>query len=120
MVMYKKPWIIETDDLAEGIYAASGAESITWTAGSKSVYSSDNGQFAFNISLPAAYVNKHIKLTVIFDRQITNAWGMNANPSINGTTAILNIWSAPETGTITAAVPSSEVNIVSISADLIN
>ncbi len=113
--MYRKPVIIQTEDLAEGVYTASGTGSVVWNK--KSINSwTGAAQVTFTITIPADYSNQHIKVSVVFDQAPTNAWGSVSNLVRSGETINYDIYidNAPASHEITAEVNGSDVNIVSV------
>lgn len=113
--MYRKPVIIQTEDLAEGVYTASGTGSAVWNKKSTD-YDSWNkiAQVTFTITIPADYSGQHIKVSVVFDQAPTNAWGQVSGLARSGETINYDIYNAPASHAITAVVNGSDVNIVSV------
>lgn len=60
--MYRKPLILENEDLAESVFAASGASKITFTRLSTSKEWPGGGYVHFEASIPTEYQGKHIKI----------------------------------------------------------
>ena len=115
--MYRKPVIIQTEDLAEGVYTASGTGSAVWYKKSTEYNKWNNiAQVTFTITIPADYSGQHIKVSVVFDQAPTNAWGSVSNLVRSGETINYDIYidNAPASHEITAEVNGSDVNIVSV------
>ncbi|MDD6789508.1 MAG: hypothetical protein PUE04_05340 [Lachnospira sp.] len=111
--MYRKPVIIQTEDLAEGVYTASGTGSVVWNK--KSINSwTGTAQVTFTITIPADYSGQHIKVSVVFDQAPTDAWGSVSDLARSGETVNYDIYNAPVSHDITAVVNGSDVNIVSV------
>jgi hypothetical protein len=117
--MYRKPVIIETEDLAEGVYAASGSGSVTWAPGTKNTWPGGEN-VNFTVSIPSQYVGKHVKLTVTFDQAVSGAWGLDASATLNGSVLTLEHWNVPQTGTVTVSQNSNaDIQITSIKIELV-
>lgn len=119
--MYRKPVIIQTEDLAEGVYAASGSsesQNVSWVRGTHTIWNATSGQVDFTLSIPSQYVGNHVKLTIVFDQTLSGAWGengLNGQNSVNGKTLTLDISTAPQSGTVFAQYnAASDVTITSI------
>ncbi|RKI42574.1 hypothetical protein D7V86_12895 [bacterium D16-51] len=123
MSTYQKPVATLIDTTAEGVYMASGD-----TASSGGVTASfskkneqnwgESGQTDFDVTLKGK-LGKPIKLTVTFDKEITNAWGGGANCEISSPKAIFNIHSPSEKFEISVqgktglSVKDSSVEVIS-------
>ena len=99
MSTYQKPVATLIDTTVEGIYMASGdadSSGISASFTKKNEQSwGETGQTDFDVTLKGK-LGKPIKLTVTFDKEITNAWGGSANCEISSPKAIFNIHSPSE------------------------
>ncbi len=113
--MYKKPVVIETEDLAEGVYTASGSGNATATK-EKIEYNpwSKQATVTFTVTIPSESIGQHIKVTVVFDQAPVNAWGSVSDLIRNGETINYEVYSASASHDITAVVNASDVNIVAV------
>lgn len=87
MMNYEKPLVLANEDVAEGVYAASGA--ICWTTGAVSTQDYVDGNHIFEISAQHTTMVEHISnaLTVelSFNYPITSAYSENDwTCSVNG------------------------------------
>lgn len=104
MSTYQKPVSVQIDTIAEGIYMASGA-----TAGDISVSVSktneeswgESGQTTFKVTLKGKLGNR-IKLTITFNKEITNAWGGGGSCEISSPKAVFDIYNPSDSFEITA------------------
>ncbi|MEE0954930.1 MAG: hypothetical protein U0L49_03830 [Eubacterium sp.] len=94
--MYKKPMIIKTDEMTEGIFLASGTAS---AAGGYEVGPVNGNQHTFTFKVPDEY--SHFKMTVKYSAAISSTWA-SASSSVNGDTAVYEVWSHVDTLTVTA------------------
>ncbi len=100
--MYEKPVVVPMNDMAEGVYMASGGGSVQ--VGTKRDVQdwSGSGQATWDLTLPSVLAGKHISLTVQFSAPVTNAWcGGNVTSNGNGT-VVFDYWNAPATVSVTA------------------
>lgn len=116
--MIIKPIVLASDDLAEGIYAASGqsqvsGNSVTATLASTNFWG-EEGQSTFNISLPAG-TSGHVIVTLKFSSDIISGWGGNGNTSINGNVATLDMWNPAENFQFTAQSRDEGLSVTSAS-----
>lgn len=99
MSTYQKPVATQIDTAAEGIYMASGATaggsgsgiSVKVSKGDEQSWG-DNGQTNFKVSLKGE-LGKRIKLTLTFNKEITNAWGGGGSCEISSPKAVFDIYS---------------------------
>lgn len=120
--MYKKPVLFQTEDLTEGIYAASGSSSgsgneADFTPGSFQPYWAGNpksGSINYAVTLPPAYIGKHIILTFSFEKEITNCFGMGGGQLVSGKSATLNVPGA-QNGSVTVQSNEGDPGLKSIS-----
>ena len=105
MKQYTKPMISIDNGMAEGVYAASGANTDgagTITISSPSVVANwgNSGQATFTLDLSKMDPSQ---LTVIltFNMDISNGWGGGANASVSGNNLSLIWYSAPSSADIT-------------------
>lgn len=120
--MYKKPVLFQTEDLTEGIYAASGSSSgggnqANFTPGSFQPYWAGNpksGSIDYAVTIPSQWLGKHVILTLSFDKNITNCFGMGGGQSVSGKSATLNVPGA-QNGTITVQSTEGDPGLKSIS-----
>lgn len=109
MSTYQKPVATQIDTAAEGIYMASGATAgdnsssgISVTVSKKDEQSwGDSGQTTFKVALKGKIGNR-IKLTITFDKEITNAWGGNGSCKISSPKAVFDIHNPSNSFEITA------------------
>lgn len=108
MKLYKKPIITLDTDVAEGVYAASGASTISvkylrndgdWNNGGTNVYSVDLS--ALNPS--------HLTVVLTFNMDISSGWGSGASSSANGSMLTLNWYSAPSNAEISVQVQGNDI-----------
>lgn len=146
---YQKPLVMMNDDLAEGVYAASGAEnndyvaeasatsgaggagnaaeSSTGGAGNGKVtcsktgesFWSDEGIVTFSLVIPSEYVGKHIKITVTFDRNPGNVNSTNYQTGVSGNTATFETWGAESSTTFNAQGKNKGINISKITCEVL-
>lgn len=88
--MYKKPVILVNDDLAEGVYAASGAESTNcWTVDGKSVQDWNGSHNVFEIhshhSTDVTHITTEVVYTITFSEPLSDAYSEFAS-SFSGST----------------------------------
>lgn len=101
MKLYTKPVVSIDSGLAEGVYAASGANNgVTVTSKKIDNDWGGSGQATFNLDL--SKVNSS-QLTVImtFNMDISNGWGGGASATVSGKQLTLSWYSAPESAEIT-------------------
>lgn len=124
--MYQKPWIIAARDLAEGVYAASGADvsadSSTTGTGSGTVTAtvkdrqtndwSTSVTTIFTLSLGGELGN-HVTVTLNFDTPVANAWGANGNQTIDGSSIILDLWSPASSFDLTVVTNNAQPEFLS-------
>lgn len=118
VMQFVKPVIVASDDLAEGIYAASGVaqasgKTVTATVASTNWWGSE-GQTTFNVTIPAG-VGDHVIITLNFSGEVSNFWGGNGNCSVNGTVGKIDAWNPAETFQITAQSKEQNLTIKSAS-----
>ena len=115
MFDYKRPNIEVSDDLAEGVYAASGSQ-ISWTLKSSNEGTYGSGaswEKRWYFSVPAAYDGKNVQFTVTFNGPIHKAWGNDkGSANIYGATKNAN----PLVYTINNFDSSSEYNYCTVQA----
>ena len=101
MKMYEKPVITVDAGLAEGVYAASGAENGV-SASDLSVVSDWGGSGQAKFTLDMTNANRsQLTVTVRFNNNISGGWGGNASANASGNKLTLTWYSAPETAEIT-------------------
>lgn len=97
MKTYIKPVISVDSGLAEGVYAASGAASVTFAKLSKeSDWGNDNGQLKSTISFSDTVNLSQLTLKITFNQTISSAWADGASASISGSEVSFTWYSAPE------------------------
>ena len=94
---YKKPMVSVDAGLAEGIYAASGAENtVTLSKLSEAAnWGNGNGQLKFTADFSALASLSNLTLIVKFNNVIQSAWGTSAGANVNGQEATFTWYSAP-------------------------
>lgn len=100
---YEKPVITVDAGMAEGVYAASGAEDTTGISYSTGDVIADwggSGQANFTLTLSNANPSQ-LTVVLTFNMDISSAWGGGASSSVSGKTATLTWYSAPASATIT-------------------
>ncbi len=104
MSTYQKPVAAQIATEAEGIYMASGATegdiSAKVTKQSEESWG-ESGQTTFKVALKGKLSNR-IKLTIVFDKEITNAWGGGGSCEISSPKAIFDIYNPSDSFEITA------------------
>ena len=111
---YEKPIAVVNDELAEGVYMASGDtvagnnssgssnnsnnKNITVTKGTENDWGKDNCQVSFKLSLPDGTTG-HKKIVITCNQKAVNAWG-GGSASCSGKQVTLDIWN-----------PSAELDI---------
>lgn len=94
---YKKPLILANEELAEGVYAASGsAASNCWTLGQKTTQDWNGQAHVYEISAVHTKLVGHasdaLTIEFTFDKVVTNAWAEGAgnyDVTIEGTKVIV-------------------------------
>lgn len=110
MRVYKKPIITLNTDIAEGVYAASGAISSPgnvsflrydgdWGNGGTAVYSVDLSNM--NPS--------QLTVVLIFNMDISNGWGGGSSATPSGKELTLTWYSAPKSAEISVQVQGSDI-----------
>ena len=96
---YTKPMILANEDLAEGVFTASGtpatpaaASGAMWAKKKEEFWNnSDNGQITFHV-VPTAHVGEHVTMTITYAQAVDNAWGGNYKFTNSGTTSTVDAW----------------------------
>lgn len=105
MKLYTKPVITIDSGLAEGVYAASGANGVSVSSSTVVADWGDSGQAKFTLDL--SNVNRsQLTVIMIFNMDITNGWGGGASASATGQQLTLTWYSAPDTADITVQANS--------------
>lgn len=107
MKEYERPVATVNDELAEGVYMASGdtagdtnsgdssstggGDGITVKKGNVSDYGKDNCHVSFTVSLPSA-VSGNKKIIITCNQKAVNAWGGGFNVSCSGETVTVKAW----------------------------
>lgn len=117
--MYKKPVLFQTEDLAEGVYAASGSssetsEDVRFTVAGTTSWGGPSGQIRYSLTIPDKYIGKNVILTFHFTKKIENLWGLGGSLSVSETTAMLNIWNL-QNGEVTVQYVDGDPGLKSIS-----
>lgn len=99
MKKYERPFILENDELAEGIYANSGTNNVTddpvcWTVSVNKEQVVAHEKYAnFRVSANHPGTVKHIStestVTIVFNMPITDAVFESFSASVSGCTAVL-------------------------------
>lgn len=113
---YVKPLVITNEDVAEGVYAASGSVSggVTVTKGNE-----EWGQNHFTVAISSDYLGKHIKITGVSSKTITNSWTQTALSS-SGTSFTIESWSAASSYDLVLVGSNNEsIEVVSTSIELV-
>lgn len=102
MKQYSKPIISIDIGMAEGVYAASGADSNAIAISSPSATADWGGSGQTTLTLNLSKMNPS-QLTVIltFNMDISSGWGGGASASASGHNVTLTWYNAPETAEIT-------------------
>ena len=102
MKQYSKPIISIDIGMAEGVYAASGADSNAIAISSPSATADWGGSGQATLTLNLSKMNPS-QLTVIltFNMDISSGWGGGASASASGHNVTLTQYNAPETAEIT-------------------
>lgn len=113
--MYQKPTLYRTEDLAEGVYAASGSNgnTVKFTSNGFKAWYGQSGEINYNVTIPSSYAGEHVILTLQFSKNITNCYGLSGSNSVSGKTATLEIWNA-QSGTVTAQSAEGDPGLKSI------
>ena len=92
--MYEKPIVIENEDLAEGVFAASGARmeeaanaannanACTFSKTSETSWGS-TGQITYAVTIPSNH-DTNLKFQVTFSEAVDNAWGLGGSWVLSG------------------------------------
>ena len=105
MKTYKKPIISVDSGLAEGVYAASGADSVTFSKFSKVAdWGNDNGQLNFTVDFSKTVNLSQLTLKITFNQTIAAAWGGGASVTVNGSEMSCTWYSAPSHADFTIQV----------------
>lgn len=118
MKMYEKPVISVDAGMAEGVYAASGAGSIS--VGKMTViadWSSNGGQAKFFLDLSNLNLSQ-LTVVLTFNMDIANCWGGGASVNTSGKTATLSWYSAPADAEICVQVNGADINNLQITDSL--
>lgn len=113
---YVKPIIVISEEAAEGVYAASGAVSggVTVTKGNESW-----GQNHFTLTILPEYLAKHVKISGVSNKTITDCW-TGATLSYSGTTFTIETWSAPSTFDLVLKCANDEsMEVLSASIEIV-
>ncbi len=97
MSEYLKPTVIQSADLSEGVYAASGSTagaSGTVSKKGEEFWNDNNGQMKYDVTLTGITEHTHIKVTFHASEGFSNAWGGGAAVSKSGNDFIFDIWDA--------------------------
>lgn len=101
--MYEKPMVVESEDLAEGIFAASGdhqaaapapadEKSCSFTKKNVVSWGGTEGQVVYDVSLPATS-DAHTTFEVTFSEPVVNAWGFGSWAlSADKKSAAIDLW----------------------------
>lgn len=114
--MYQKPTLYKTEDLAEGVYAASGSseDTVRFTSNGFTSWGGQNGQINYSVTIPSKYIGEeHVILTVNFSKNVTGCWGLNASVTGSGKTFTFDVWH-PQNGTIGANSDQGDPGLKSI------
>lgn len=115
MKLYKKPIITLDAGVAEGVYAASGADSFSVDDdGVVADWGNGNGQRNFSLDL-SSLKGKNIKLTITFNMTIVSGWSDGFDNSVNGSTLTLTCYSSPESAIVTVQT-NDNVNTLKVTS----
>lgn len=106
MKQYSKPIISIDTGMAEGVYAVSGSNLVSFLR-----YDGDWGTSGIAVfSLDLSNLNRS-QLTVIlsFNMDISSGWGGGANAQVSGKDLTLSWYSAPESAEISIKVENNDV-----------
>lgn len=122
MRTYQKPVATLIDTTAEGIYMASGdtdSSGISASFTKKNEQSwGETGQTDFNVVLKGK-LGDRIKLTVVFDKEITNGWGGGGSCEVSSPKAVFDIYKPTDNFEISVqgktglSVKDSSVKVIS-------
>lgn len=106
---YEKPVITVDAGMAEGVYAASGAPTISLTYLRNDGDWNNGGTNVYTLDLSA--LNNLSQLTVVltFNMTISGAWGGGASTNVSGSQATLTWYSAPASAEISVQVQGADV-----------
>jgi len=108
---YEKPMILMNEEIAEGVYAASGD---TGSSGPSVVKGTEEyGQNHFTVSVDSAYQGKHIIITLLANKELSGGW-TDASFTYSGFTFTLESWTSPASFAVTLLTSdSSSIEVVS-------
>ena len=122
MRMYERPEVMMVENLAEGVYLASGdgAGSTTESSGGATTgertgenWWGSEGQIMF--AIPCNMAGKHVRMTVVYSADISGSWGSNSSAYVSGNKAVYEVWNAPSTFDITVQTKDKGISISSVS-----
>lgn len=108
--IYQKPVITLDAGMAEGVYAASGAEvtgnasQITYSQPTVTSNWGNGGQATFTIDLSQLQNRSNLTIIISFNLDVTNVWGDGVSVSYSGKVATCTWYSAPTSVSLTAQV----------------
>ena len=117
MKTYEKPLVMVNNDLAEGVFAASGGTSVTVPT---LRITSDNGfgygQAVFDYNF-GDLVGKNVVMKVVYNKKIDHGWtGATGNHTVNGNTLVISYSQAPSNDTVYIDVQSGGISGIEITA----
>lgn len=119
MKLYKKPMITLDTGVAEGIYAASGADSFSVKDDGVVADWGGSGQRNFSLDL-STLEGKNVKLSITFNMPISNGWGGGFDGKADGSTLTLTQYSSPKFATITVQTNENIKNLAVTSYSVIS
>ncbi|MCR4675304.1 MAG: hypothetical protein K5675_09850 [Lachnospiraceae bacterium] len=116
MKFYEKPIVITNDDVAEGVFLASGSSDKTQSMVKTSTQNwGSNGCATYSANVSG---DGHVVLEATFDQTITNAWAdHNCETSYSGKTVKCKFWdNAPFTATLNVVCENPDsINVKNVS-----
>ena len=119
--MYRKPMMIAVEDLAEGVYAASGsgaAVTAQYLSDSTNDWTGETDT-KFKVILTGNHAG-HQKITLTFNGTFREGWGGNGSVICNGNVATLDVWDPQDTFEITLKGMTKGLSFVSGKIESVN
>lgn len=115
--MNNKPMLLTTDDLAEGVYAASGDQGNSVKVVSKGTNQGNANQHIFGVTLPNGLSN-HFKIKFVFSSKVNDSWGGNGSFTQEGDNGrVGDFWYPPTTFDIIAVSDDPSLSVVSCTVE---
>ena len=108
---YKKPMVSVDAGLAEGIYAASGAENKVTFSQFTATSWGNSGQLDFTADFSKLANLSHLTLVITFTYDLTGGWSDGASNSKTGKSMTLTWYSAPTSAIIHAQFATDPSNV---------